>query len=382
MNRRIPAIAIIAASAVVELAAQRAVLTVGGANATHASLPAAVAAAAPGAVIHVNPGTHTGFATNKPLRVWLDFTLATGSITAPAGANYAIEIQGIPAGQEFVVGGRGAAIGAGALGGVRIANCGGPIVLSGVDIAAGANRTALDVQNTVVVIVQNSALAGQHALQAQDAVVGMQGVACSSPVDTAVVGSRVTLHLAGGACGGTAHAAIRVSDSTLVLAGDGATAIGVGGSPAGPVAAIEAVQSNVIWDPARFALSPANGAPALLRVGGQLAVIDMPTLTATPAPLGAVQSVTLRRATPAAGMIAIGTLRTPYPFAGVPAVWIDPVFPALVIATGTVDAAGLTRQATWPNVPWLIGEMFCLQGVVLGPANAALVSGPGMWVGL
>jgi hypothetical protein len=121
-------------------AAQRQVLTVGGSNATHSDLPAAVAAAVPGAVVQVRPGNYTGFSTNKALRIVLDFTATTGSVSAPAGSAYAIEINGLPAGQQFALVGRGAAIGAGSLGAIRIANVGGSVVLDRLSVWPSATR--------------------------------------------------------------------------------------------------------------------------------------------------------------------------------------------------------------------------------------------------
>ncbi|MCA8952347.1 MAG: hypothetical protein KDE27_22750, partial [Planctomycetes bacterium] len=108
--------------------AQRTVITVGGANPSFSNLPAAVAAAAPGSVLVVRPGTHDGFTTNKPLRVVLDFTAQTGSIVAPAGATYAIEVSGLSGNQEFALVGRGARIHGGALGGIRVSNTAGRVV--------------------------------------------------------------------------------------------------------------------------------------------------------------------------------------------------------------------------------------------------------------
>ncbi|MFO1076326.1 MAG: hypothetical protein U1E73_01210 [Planctomycetota bacterium] len=374
--------ALLSALLVTTLAAQRPVLTVGGTNPTHASLQAAVAAAAPDSVIMVRAGTHTGFTTNKPLRIVLDFTAATGSVVAPAGAAYAIEVNGLLGDQELAISGRGARIAGGTLGAVRVANCSGRVVLDRVSVALGNVKTALDVQNAAAVVVQNSSLDGRHALQAQDAVVATQGVQWTSAVDIAIVAARAFLELTAGSCTGGSAPALRVADSVLVLAGTGTTAIGVTGGPSVPVSAIEAVQSDVVWDPLRFALAPANGAPALLRFGGQVTVQDMPALTAMSGPLGSPLTATLRRGTSSFGMIAIGALRLPYPLAGVPDVWIDPAWATLVLAAGTVDAQGITTQATWPNVPWLVGEMFCLQGVVLGNGSGPLVTGPAMWIGL
>ena len=73
-HRVLPLAIAMAALAVAPVFGQRPVLTVGGQNPQFTDLPAAVAAALPGSVLHVRAGTYTGFVTNKPLRILLDFT--------------------------------------------------------------------------------------------------------------------------------------------------------------------------------------------------------------------------------------------------------------------------------------------------------------------
>lgn len=364
------------------LAAQRPVLTVGGTNPTHASLPWAVAAAAPGSVIIVRPGSHTGFSTSKPLRLVLDFTSQNGSIAAPAGANYAIEVAGLPLGGEFAIVGRGARVFAGSIGAMRVTNASGPIVIDGVTASVNGAKVALDVRNVASLIVQNSSFHGRHGLQVQDAVVAASDTSWSSPVGIGVVALRGTLEFAHGSFMGNGAPAIRVTDSVVRLAGDGSTPIRVTGAPPGPVSAFEAINSDVHWDSTTFSLQPKNGGLGFSHLGGTASAEDLPALLATGGPPGSVMSVTMSRNTPAPGLVLVGSLSRSHVAFGLAGIYLDELQPAHVLAVGSVGPAGLTRQASWPNAPWLLGEVFGCQGFVL-PAQAALVrSGPAIWAAM
>lgn len=364
------------------LAAQRPVFTVGGANPSFASLPMAVAAAAPGAVIIVRPGNHTGFVTNKPLRIILDFTFQTGLVSAPAGSAYAIEVNGLPAGTDFAIVGRGARINGGTIGAIRVANCGGRVAIDGVEASLGNTKVGLDVQNAATVAVQHCRFWGRHGLQAQDAVVSMIGTSCSSAVSFGLVALRGTLDLALGSYVGNAAPGIRVTDSTVHLAGDGTTPIRVAGTPTVPVSAFESINSDVQWDGSRFVMTPKNGAPGFAMVGGVVVTDELPALVATGGAPGAVMTATMTRPTPAAGLIALGNLTVSHPVFGLSGIYLDEFRPLLAIAVGTVDANGLTRQASWPNVPWLLGEVFCCQGFVAPAGGGLLRSAPGIWAAM
>ncbi|MCC7061355.1 MAG: hypothetical protein IT456_01035 [Planctomycetes bacterium] len=363
-------------------AAQRQVLTVGGSNATHTDLPAAVAAAAPGAVVQVRPGNYTGFSTNKALRIVLDFTATTGSVSAPAGSAYAIEINGLPAGQQFALVGRGAAIGAGSLGAIRIANVGGSVVLDRLSVAVGSAHSGIDVQNSANVLVQNASIAGAPALQVQDAVVVGSSVAWSSPVGVGIVALRGNLEFGLGSMAGYRAPALRVLDSVVRLAGNGSTAIRVTGNPPQAVAAIEAIQSDVRWLPANFVVQPGGSGPALLGVGGQVITEEVPALVASCGPPGGLMAASMTRPSPAPGIVVLGNLVLSHVAFGLPGVFWDQSGPAVVLAVGPVDATGLSFQTTWPNVPWLLGELFCCQGVVIQPNGALLTSGAATWTAL
>lgn len=362
--------------------AQRQVLTVGGSNATHTDLPAAVAAAAPGAVLQVRPGNYTGFSTNKALRIVLDFTATTGSVNAPAGSAYAIEVQGLPAGQQFALVGRGATIRAGALGAIRIANGGGSVVLDTLTVASGGARSGLDVQNSANVLIQNASIVGAPALQVQDAVVVGSGVAWSSPVGVGVVALRGNLEFGLGSMAGDRAPALRVVDSVVRLAGNGSTTIRVTGNPSQAVSAIEAIQSEVRWLPANFLAQSGGGGSALLQVGGQLIPEDVPALVASCGPPGTLMAASMTRPTAAPGLIVLGNLVLSHAAFGLPGVFWDQSGPAVVLAVGPVHAAGLSFQTTWPNVPWLLGELFCCQGVVIQPNGTLLTSGAATWTAL
>lgn len=362
--------------------AQRPVITVGGANPNFADIPAAVAAAVPGSVIVVRPGNYTGFVTAKPLRVVLDFTFQTGTVSAPTGAPFAIEVNGLPAGQDFALVGRGARIFAGSLGGVRIANCSGSVAIDGVGVVLGQLKDALDVQNAASVVVQSSRFSGRTGLQLQDAVLASSDVEWQSLVGFGVVALRGTLAFAAGAFTGNGAPAIRVTDSAVRLAGDGSTTIRVAGSPAGPVSAFEAIQTDVQWDPAAFNLVPRNGAPGFVHLGGQLAVADLPVLTGGGGPPGSTMTARLQRGSPGFGVILLGNLALPHAVAGIDGLFLDELQPLFLIAAGPVGGAGLARQSNWPNVPWLLGEVFGCQGGVLTASGSWHVSVPVLWAAM
>jgi hypothetical protein len=369
----------LAALLVAPVSAQRAVLTVGGANPTHADVPAAVAAAAPGDVVHVRPGTWTGFTTNKPLRLWLDFTAQTGSIVPPPGANHTIEVNGLPVGAPFVLVGRGSRIAPGALAAVRVANALAPVVLAGLSLTSGSGAGALDVQNASTVLIERSTLSGAFGLQVQDAIVVADEVACTGLAWPAVIASRATLELTLGSYTGTRHPAIRLHDSAARLGSDGSTALRVTGAPAGPVAAFEAVRTDVQWAQNRFVLTPANGSPAFVQVGGQTIVDDVPALRAAGAPPGGNVSLRLQRGTASVGIVVLGELTLSHNALGFRGLYWNEQRPALVLTAGTVDAVGLSFATAIPNVPWLLGEQFCLQGLVLPTGARALRSNPATW---
>lgn len=363
-------------------AAQRPVITVGGTNANHADLPAAVAAAAPGAVLQVRPGNYTGFSTNKPLRIVLDFTAANGSVSAPVGSAYAIEINGLPAGQQFALVGRGAGVAAGSLGAIRITNVSGSVVLDSLTVAVGSVRSGIDVQNSANVLVQNATITGSPALQVQDAVVVGSAVAWSSPSGVGVVALRGNLEFGLGSMSGYRAPALRVQDSAVRLAGNGSTVIRVTGNPPQAVAAIEAIQSDVRWQATSFVVQPGGAGAPLHQFGGLTIQEDIPALSASCGPLGSSMAVTMTRPSVAPGFLVLGNLVLSHAAFGLPGVFWDQSQAALVLAVGPVDSAGLSFQIVWPNVPWLLGELFCCQGVVIQPNSTLLTSGPAIWTGL
>lgn len=379
-HRALPLAFAMAAIVAVPLYGQRPVLTVGGQNPQFTDLPAAVAAAAPGSVLHVRAGTYTGFVTNKPLRILLDFTAQTGSVVPPTGSAYAMEVHGIPAGETFAIVGRGARITTGTLGAVRIANTGGHVVLTALTVAAGNTTSGVDAQNAACVLVERSAVTGTPALQAQDAVVASTAVDWSSPAGRGIVALRGSLEFTLGSSRGWRMPALQVTDGFVRLAGNGTTALAVSGAPAGPVAAFEAVRSVVQWQASRFVMTPANGSPGFVQVGGQVVVDDVPALVATGAAPGASMSLNLTRTTSAPGLVVLGNLVLPHQALGVTGLYWDEQQPAVVLAAGVADALGLSMQISWPNVTWLVGQAFCSQGVVLAANGSLLRSGPAMWV--
>ena len=376
------ATALIALTLVGMTCAQRPVITVGGSNANHTDLPAAVAAAVPGSVLQVRPGNYTGFSTSKPLRIVLDFTAATGSVSAPVGSAYAIEITGLAAGQQFALVGRGASVNPGFLGAIRIVNSSGSVVLDSLTVTAGNAAVGLDVQNSANLLVQNSSVVGAPALQVQDAVVVASDVAFASLVGIGIFALRGALEFGLGSYSGYRAPALRVQDSTVRLAGNGTTPIRVTGSPQQAVAAIEAIQSDVRWLPSSFTVQPGGAGLAMTLVGGQAIPEEVPALVATSGPPGSPMSVAMTRPTAAPGLIVLGNLVLSHVAFGLPGVFWDESQFAVVLAVGTVDAAGLQRQTVWPNAPWLLGELFCCQGVVVQPTGAMLTSCAAAWLTL
>ncbi|MCA8954040.1 MAG: hypothetical protein KDE27_31320, partial [Planctomycetes bacterium] len=258
----------------------------------------------------------------------------------------------------------------------------------GVDVDVAGAGVALDVQNAAAVLVQNSVCRGRHGLQLQDALLATSAVdwlgrgGTGGQVGYGIVATRGTIDLSLGSCEGTRGPAIRIGDSAIRMAGNGATGLRVGGTAAGQVAAFAAVLSDARWPSSRFGLQPQNGAPGFAAVGGTVTTEDVPALAATGAAPGGQLSVTASRPAPAPGAIVLGHLAARHIAFGVDAVWLDEFGPAFVIAVGAVDANGLTRQVTWPNVPWLLGEVFGCQGLVLPSGGGSLATAPAVWAAM
>lgn len=360
--------------ALASLAAQRPVLTVGGSSPDYADLPAAVAAAASGTIIEVRQGTYTGFATQKSLRV----VLRDATVLAPAGADYAIEVSGVPGSDPFVIKGSNVSIAAGVLGSFRVSNTAAPIVIEGIRLIGSAFQSALDVFNAGSVHVARSELAGNPAMQVQFAnlisnenLVGNTVGPAAILVDTLFDSAR-SIYL------GTGQPALRLFDCDARLSSDGSGQMLVLGTPVVPVSAIEASDCTVYWDPSQFVLAPANGAPPLLAVLTTEVLEEVPMMISTRAVLGAPARVRMSVASPTVGMIAIGLLRpTPIQLGSTP---IYPDLATTVLATaGVVDPNGLIVNFTVPTNPTLRGELFCFQGVTFSATGATAFSGPALW---
>jgi len=363
------------------LAAQRPVFTVGGVSPDFTSLPAAVAAVPPGSIVVVRPGLHLGFATSKPLRVVLDFGGAAGAIQAPAGAPYTIAVTNLPAGDEFVLLGRDATILGGAVGGMRFANCVAPVVVERVYDVADPGGLGVSIDNCAAVHLRRSVFSGIVGIDAQFADVAISECVVLASAGPGAVFADSRCESARTFFTGWSQPGVRLLQSTARFANDGNAAIGVAGTSA-PVAAIEAVGSQLQFDPATLSLLPANGAPGLLRVGGVHFADDVPTLTTSIAAPGTTATVTLRSNTPRLGMIFFGgLLPTPFPF-GLSSIFVDIGPSPIVIALGLCTPTGITVPASIPTSPALHGAMWCLQGGVQGANGDPLLSGPGLWIAL
>lgn len=363
------------------LAAQRPVFTVGGVAPDFSSLPAAVAGVPPGSILVVRPGLHEGFTTSKPLRVVLDFGGAAGAVQAPAGAPYAISVTNLPPGDEFVLLGRDATILGGAVGGLRFVDCVAPVVVESVYGVADPGGLGVSIDNCAAVHLRRSVFSGIVGIDAQFADVAISECVVQASAGPGAVFASSRCESARTFFTGWSQPGVRLLQSTARFASDGSAAIGVAGAIA-PVAAIEAVDSQLQFDPATLSLLPANGAPGLLRVGGVHFVDDVPTLTTSLAAPGTTATVTLRSNTPRLGVIFFGgLLPTPFPF-GVASIFVDLGPSPIVIALSLATPAGITVPATIPTSTALHGATWCLQGGVQGANGDALLSGPGLWIAL
>ena len=145
------------------VAAQRPVVTVGGLNPNHADLPQAVAAAVPGSILAVRPGTYTGFTSQKALRL----VMHSATVLPAPGSNYTIQLQNITGSDPFVIYGIDSSVESATLGAVRVNNTLAPVILEGVALFAGPSQAALDVFNAGAVHIARSLLVGSPGLQAQ-----------------------------------------------------------------------------------------------------------------------------------------------------------------------------------------------------------------------
>lgn len=355
-----------------ELDAQ--VAHVGGPSPDYPDLVTAVAAAAPGSILVVHPGKYRGFTTNKPLRIHLDFTAATGSITATPGAAYAITISGMPASGSFTLTGDGATVRAGSLGAIRIANTAGRVVVEGLTVVGGT-VTAVDVQNAGPVLLHDCSLVGTPGLLAQTATIAANELRASSPAGHAVAALHATLDLAGGTFRGNDLPALSLVDCGVRLAGDGATSIKVGGASSSPVPAFTAVGCLVQWDASRFVLVGSNGAPGY-QFGGNTSVLveDPPIVTARGGAPGASGWIRMTSNAPVPGAVLLSPFAPPT-FFGLSALYLD-LGVASILFGGVVDPAGLSASFQMPVTPALFGDVSCLQGIVLPPSGQFVLSGP------
>lgn len=363
------------------LPAQAQVLHVGGPTPDHADLPPAVAAAAPGAILIVHPGTYTGFTTSKPLRVLLDFGPGAGTVQAAPGSAYAIRVTGLPFGTQFLLVGRGANVARGTLGAIRLDADYGTVFVQGISATAG-NGIALDVQNAASVIVQECYLVGAPALLAQSTALVSTGAVFVG--DASGAHNGVVLDSAGfegtlGAYLGNLAPAVRATNSELSLAGDGSTTIKVGGQAVVPISALEVIASDLRWQASHFVLQPALGAPGLGAYASNVVVEPQTALVAHGAPPGGTATVSVTCPTPVPGVLVLGGLGQPSGVAGLNGIYLDPLLPNSTIALGQIGPVGLQWQTTVPPGPSLFGFAFSLQTILLRPNGALQRQAPGVW---
>ncbi len=360
--------------------AQRPLVTVGGLNPDFLDLPQAVAAALPDSVILVRPGTYTGFTTNKPLRITLDFTATTGSVQPAPGSAYAISVNGLPSGAEFILLGRGATVAPGIVGAIRVANTVGSVIVEGITVLSGTTRSALEVQNTSTVVVQRCSLAGTPALQASWTSLALNESVCTSPGGVGAVGYNSLLDFVRTSFSGYRLPGLRVYDCNVRLASNGSSSIGVTGNPVLPVSAFEALNSIAQWDQNTFVMNPAAGAPAFANFGALVLANEVPVLVTSSAPLGGTATMRMTiSGTPLPGLVAMGRLAQPPSVIGITGIYLNTLLVPTILTLGIVDQTGQFLQVNVPNNPVLRGEVFCLQGVTMLPSGLPVLSGPGLW---
>ena len=361
------------------LGAQRPIFTVGGANPNYADLPAAVAAVPPGSVLAVRPGTYAGFSTGKPLRIVLEWSGPGSSIQALPGSTYAITLNALPAGDEFVLVGRGSTIGAGSLGGIRIVNTNAPVLLSGLNVVASGARSGIDIQYAGSVHARSCVFYGAPGLQAYWANLTLSECIVIGTGVGAVV-NRTMLDVGRTFLSGTAQPALRCFDSSVRLASDGSTTIAVTGAASIPISAVEAWLCPMQFDATRVGLQPANGAPGVASFSSSWQADDVPVLTASPAPLGATATARMTSNTVRPGMVVLGNLLgAPIPFQ-VGNIFVDTVNSPIVAAIGACGPPGLLAQASIPTTSAALGVVLCLQGVVWQPSGVPVLSAPALWI--
>lgn len=366
----VPAICALAGA----LVGQRPVVHVGGTNPDYTDLPAAVAAAPIGAVILVAPGTYTGFATDKPLRV----QLGGATVLPAAGAPYAIRIHDLPPGEAFALAGGNGVVGGGALGSIRLDGNGAPVVLERLTAAAGGAASGLVAQNCAAVIVHHCILGGAPALQVQSAsFVTSESIVLSTSGAGAIVDHSL-FESARTQFTGAGLPALRAFQSSLRLAGDGTTGMNVLGGQGVPVSAFEAVQCTVQWQQSRFPMTTLGGASAFVGVASTVWPDDVPLLVGSDAAPGTLATARMTMATPSFGAIVMGYVAPPAIF-GITGIYLDTVNAPVVAAFGVVDSTGLVVQANVPTTAALHGELYDLQGVVWSAAGVPVLSGPATW---
>lgn len=347
--------------------------TVGGTAPDYPDLQTAVAAVPPGAVLQVRAGRYRGFTTGKPLRIRLEFQGAEGAIEAAPGAAHAIVVTGLPPFATFAMVGDAAQVTGGSLGAIRVAGTAGSVVLSGLDVDAGAG-VALDVQNAAPVHVHATRLRGAPGLQVQNALLVGNDLHVTATAGSAVAALQATLDLSRGGLASRDQPALQLTDCTTRLTGDGATVLKVGGPTALPVPVVSTQGGQLAWQPSRFVLVPANGAAAVATAGTVVLPDDGPSLTVTAGPPGAPGSIRLRNPVPLPAVTIVAPYAFPV-FVGPAAFWVDLGQPYTIASVGIADPNGLAVAFTMPTSPALLGDVSCVQGAVFATVFPTL-SGP------
>lgn len=356
------------------VAAQRPVVTVGGNNPNFADLPAAVQNAVPGSIIDVRPGIYTGFTTSKPLHIVLDNATI---LPAPASV-HTIQVTNLIGTDPFVIKGDNAIIAPSLLASLRINNCVASVVIESLTVIGATAQPAVDIFSTGSVHVARSIFGGYPALQAQFTNLICNESVIGNSIGPGAIVSDAYFDVSRSIFISANEPALRVFDSVARLASDTTGSMLVFGTPTVPVSAFEATDSTVYWDPSRFTLLPANGAPAFSAVAATQVIEEVPMINAGPATVGGTGTVRMAQATPAPGMISVGLLRPSPIVLGDVLIYPNPATYGLA-AAGIVDQNGLIATFPIPNDPTLRGTIMVFQGITFLGNGVSPVSSGALW---
>jgi hypothetical protein len=334
-----------------------------------AQFQATVAAAAPGDILLVR-----GVVSLFPA-LTIDKALHIHGVAGAQFQSFGLTIQGVPAGQSFVL--QGFEI----TGGVRIRACAGAVLLAGLRSPVGlpgsvrlelegcfdVSLSSCRLRNSLVVASGSSLTISDSEILAPSLQRG--SVSLPTPGITAldcflrVARSRV---IGGSSEFATAdpHPGILMAASSLRVSGAN-SAIAAGVRTGSAVSAIDG-EGTITLDPA-VTLTPSGGAPAL-GVAIRALSLGFPTTSVDPSPIGGVATIRLHGPAGSPGALVFGLPSLPETLPGILGE-LRVANPALV-SFGYLDANGvLALSFGVPNDAILRGIVFRWQGIALEGAH-------------